>query len=227
MVDDLKSARAKRVKREAEKKAKQANKATRKTQEQTPRQQKTTKSSNLTTSKPTQSNLASGAFTAESLSSLIPTFTPEQFSISDPLNPSGLPQISEARHEELKRIYDEGIYAVKVHGYAQDYGAEVVNTVGKAAKFRANSYAAAKQFELSEANRYSYLSQVEATAREARNYQISQAQTTANEQIAASTEQELAEKVEIAEIKVQLARTNKQKLLDKLNQEQQRIDLPA
>lgn len=159
------------------------------------------------------------ALTPDSISAQLPSFNPENYKISDPLNPpSSLEQVSQVAYDSGEAIYQGVIRALKLRGLAFDVGRETFTVVGKQAKAFGAGIKAATAIKAVEGDYYDYLSQAETTDQKSITLSTNIHRTDVERDIAVHTQSELDEKLNQSEIAAELARAKTQEKQSSLNQ---------
>ncbi len=157
--------------------------------------------------------------TPEQISSQLPTWNPESYRITDPLNPpTSLPQVSQIDFDTNSAIYEGGIRAAKLTGLSFDLGKEVFTTLGKQAKAFGAGIKTATAIKAVEGDYYDYLSQVETTDQKSISLSTNIHRTDVERDVSVHTQGELDEKLNQAKIAADLARAKTQEKQSSLNQ---------
>lgn len=159
----------------------------------------------------------------DQIASLLPTFNPDSYRITDPLTPSEtLPQVGEAQFEKGMTIYQGTQRALKLTGAAFDTARERFVTIGKQTDAFSAGIATATKFEKAKGNYIDYLGQLETNEQKTIALDLSQTKTQADQTIAGFNKIELTEKQKQAEISANLAvsqTTQKQTQLDEFRKQ--------
>lgn len=140
----------------------------------------------------------------ELLPAQMPIFHPEQYHISDPLNPSAsLPQASQSQLDNGLKIYQGATRALQLTGAALDLTRERFTVVGKHAKAFGAGIQASTEIEKVCGNYIDYLNQKEITNQKSVTLDVSQAKTITDTNIAVYSKDELNQKLRQAELKAE------------------------
>jgi hypothetical protein len=159
----------------------------------------------------------------DQIASLLPTFNPDSYRISDPLNPpESLPQVSEAQFEKGMTIYQGTQRALKLTGAAFDTARERFTVIGKQTDAFSAGIQTATKFEKAKGNYLDYQGQLETNEQKTIALDVAQYKTATDKTIAGFSKTEMGEKQKQAEISAQksIAETsNKQSQLDEFRKQ--------
>lgn len=142
----------------------------------------------------------------EQISAQMPQFSPENYQISDPLNPpTSIPQVSQTDYEQREGIYQGGIRALKMTGLGFDLTREKFTVIGKQAKAFGAGIKAATALESVKGDYLDYQSQVENTSQKSISLGTNQHKTSVDQTKSTYSQQEMDEKLEQARIAADLA----------------------
>lgn len=135
---------------------------------------------------------------------MMPPFQPNQYHISDPLNPpETLPQASQSQLDKGMKIYEGSTRALKLTGAALDLTREKFTVIGKHSKAFGAGIQAATEIEKVKGNYLDYLNQKEVTSQKSVVLDVSQNKTVIDTNIAIYSKDELAQKLKQAELKAE------------------------
>lgn len=144
--------------------------------------------------------------TPDEVAGMLPTFSQDEYKITDPLNPStSMPQITEVEYEERSGIYKGAQRALKLTGDAFDMARERFSTIIKQAKAFGEGIKSATEFEKVRGNYFDYLNQLQTNEQKSIALDVSQHKTTTDRSKAAYSKSEMDEKLRQAEIAAEKA----------------------
>jgi hypothetical protein len=115
---------------------------------------------------------------------MMPSFQPNQYHISDPLNPNDtLPQATQSQFDKGMKIYEGATRALKLTGAALDLTREKFTVIGKHSKAFGAGIQAATEIEKVKGNYLDYLNQKEVTTQKSVAFDVSQVKTIADTNI--------------------------------------------
>ena len=142
----------------------------------------------------------------DQIAAQMPQFSPENYQISDPLNPpTSIPQVSQTDFDQREAIYEGGIRALKLTGLGFDLTREKFTVIGKQAKAFGAGIKAATALEAVKGDYLDYQSQVETTSQKSIALGTNQHKTTTDQTKSTYSQQEMDEKLEQARIAADLA----------------------
>ncbi|MBD2731874.1 hypothetical protein H6G96_37800 [Nostoc sp. FACHB-892] len=135
---------------------------------------------------------------------MMPPFQPNQYHISDPLNPpETLPQATQSQLDKGMKIYEGATRSLKLTGAALDLTREKFTVIGKHSKAFGAGIQAATEIERVKGNYLDYLNQKEVTTQKSVSLDVSQVKTIADTNISVYSKDELNQKLVLAEIKAE------------------------
>lgn len=135
---------------------------------------------------------------------MMPPFQPNQYHISDPLNPpETLPQATQSQFDKGMKIYEGSTRALKLTGAALDLTREKFTVIGKHSKAFGAGIQAATEIEKVKGNYLDYLNQKEVTIQKSVALDVSQVKTIADTNISVYSKDELDQKLLQAQIKAE------------------------
>ncbi|PHM07783.1 hypothetical protein [Nostoc sp. 'Peltigera malacea cyanobiont' DB3992] len=135
---------------------------------------------------------------------MMPPFQPNQYHISDPLNPpETLPQASQSQLDKGMKIYEGATRSLKLTGAALDLTREKFTVIGKHSKAFGAGIQAATEIEKVKGNYLDYLNQKEVTTQKSVSLDVSQVKTIADTNISVYSKDELNQKLLQAQIKAE------------------------
>ncbi|MBG1271061.1 hypothetical protein [Nostoc sp. WHI] len=135
---------------------------------------------------------------------MMPPFQPNQYHISDPLNPpETLPQASQSQFDKGMKIYEGATRSLKLTGAALDLTREKFTVIGKHSKAFGAGIQAATEIEKVKGNYTDYLNQKEVTTQKSVVLDVSQVKTIADTNISVYSKDELNQKLLQAQIKAE------------------------
>ncbi|MFW9261664.1 hypothetical protein [Nostoc sp. CALU 546] len=138
---------------------------------------------------------------------MMPPFQPNQYHISDPLNPpETLPQASQSQLDKGMKIYEGSTRALKLTGAALDLTREKFTVIGKHSKAFGAGIQAATEIEKVKGNYLDYLNQKEVTTQKSVVLDVNQVKTVADTSISIHSKDELNQKLLQASIKAEESR---------------------
>ncbi|NER45846.1 MAG: hypothetical protein F6J92_03995 [Symploca sp. SIO1A3] len=162
--------------------------------------------------------------TPEMVVKTLPSFNPNDYGISNPLQPpQNLPQVNELDFESLMSTYQGAIRALKLTGQAFDLTGERYVTEGKKAKAYGAGLDAGIEFEKAKAKLYKYHTQVENTDQAESHYNLAVKRTGVVEKINEYAGTELDENLEKARVKSEAAKLQRQSAESKLSELQKQL----
>ncbi|HYX18980.1 MAG TPA: hypothetical protein VE944_32440 [Nostoc sp.] len=142
--------------------------------------------------------------TPDLIPGMMPPFQPNQYQISDPLNPpENLPQATQSQFDKGMKIYEGSTRALKLTGAALDLTREKFTVIGKHSKAFGAGIQAATEIEKVKGNYLDYLSQKEVTSQKSVTLDVSQVKTIADTNISVYSKDELNQKLLQAQIKAE------------------------
>jgi hypothetical protein len=149
----------------------------------------------------------------------MPQFSPDNYQISDPLNPpTSIPQVSQTDYDQREGIYQGGIRALKLTGLGFDLTREKFTVIGKQAKAFGAGIKAATALEAVKGDYLDYQNQVETTSQKSIALGTSQHKTATDQTKSTYSQQEMDEKLEQARIAADLAAEQTKEKLSGLDQ---------
>lgn len=162
--------------------------------------------------------------TPEMVVKALPSFNPNDYGISNPLQPpQNLPQVNELDFESGMSTYQGAIRALKLTGQAFDLTGERYVTEGKKAKAYGAGLDAGIEFEKAKAKLYKYHTQIENTEQAESNYGLAVKRTGVVEKINEYAGTELDENLEKARVKSEAAKLQRQSAESKLSELQKQL----
>ena len=135
---------------------------------------------------------------------MMPSFQPNQYHISDPLNPpETLPQVTQIQLDKGMKIYEGATRSLKLTGAALDLTREKFTVIGKHSKAFGAGIQAATEIEKVKGNYLDYLNQKEVTTQKSVALDVSQVKTIADTNISIYSKDELDQKLAQAQIKAE------------------------
>ena len=135
---------------------------------------------------------------------MMPPFQPNQYHISDPLNPpENLPIATQSQLDIGMKIYEGSTRALKLTGAALDLTREKFTVIGKHSKAFGAGIQAATEIEKVKGNYLDYLNQKEVTTQKSVALDVSQVKTIADTNISVYSKDELDQKLLQAQIKAE------------------------
>ncbi|WP_375449041.1 hypothetical protein [uncultured Nostoc sp.] len=135
---------------------------------------------------------------------MMPPFQPNQYHISDPLNPpETLPQATQSQFDKGMKIYEGATRSLKLTGAALDLTREKFTVIGKHSKAFGAGIQAATEIEKVKGNYLDYLNQKEVTTQKSVALDVSQVKTIADTNISVYSKDELNQKLLQAQIKAE------------------------
>ncbi|MFS0519785.1 hypothetical protein ACEYW6_34515 [Nostoc sp. UIC 10607] len=142
--------------------------------------------------------------TPDLIPGMMPPFQPNQYHISDPLNPpETLPQASQSQFDKGMKIYEGATRSLKLTGAALDLTREKFTVIGKHSKAFGAGIQAATEIEKVKGNYIDYLNQKEVTTQKSVVLDVSQVKTIADTNISVYSKDELNQKLLQAQIKAE------------------------
>ncbi|QHG20975.1 MULTISPECIES: hypothetical protein [unclassified Nostoc] len=142
--------------------------------------------------------------TPDLIPGMMPPFQPNQYHISDPLNPpETLPQATQSQLDKGMKIYEGSTRALKLTGAALDLTREKFTVIGKHSKAFGAGIQAATEIEKVKGNYLDYLNQKEVTTQKSISLDVSQVKTSADTNISVYSKDELNQKLLQAQIKAE------------------------
>ncbi|HEY9799252.1 MAG TPA: hypothetical protein V6D25_02755 [Leptolyngbyaceae cyanobacterium] len=142
--------------------------------------------------------------TPDLIPGMMPIFHPNQYHVTDPLNPSeSIPQATEAQFDKGMKIYEGATRALKLTGAALDLTREKFTVVGKHSKAIGAGIQAATEIEKVRGNYLDYLNQKEVTSQKQVTLDVNQVKTVTDTNIAVYSKDELVQKLKQAELKAE------------------------
>ena len=142
--------------------------------------------------------------TPDLIPGMMPPFQPNQYHISDPLNPpETLPQATQSQLDKGMKIYEGSTRALKLTGAALDLTREKFTVIGKHSKAFGAGIQAATEIEKVKGNYLDYLNQKEVTTQKSVALDVSQVKTIADTNISVYSKDELDQKLLQAQIKAE------------------------
>ncbi len=142
--------------------------------------------------------------TPDLIPGMMPPFQPNQYHISDPLNPpETLPQATQSQFDKGMKIYEGSTRALKLTGAALDLTREKFTVIGKHSKAFGAGIQAATEIEKVRGNYLDYLNQKEVTTQKSITLDFNQVKTVADTNISVHTKDELNQKLLQAQIKAE------------------------
>ncbi|NEQ64795.1 MAG: hypothetical protein F6K21_04670 [Symploca sp. SIO2D2] len=162
--------------------------------------------------------------TPEMVVQVLPSFNPDNYTVSNPLlPPQDLPQVNELDFESGMSTYQGAIRALKLTGIAFDLTGERYVTEGKKAKAYGAGLDAGIEFEKAKAKLYKYHTQVENTEQAESHYNLAVKRTGVVEKINEYAEEELDETLEKSRIKAEQAKLQRKSAENKLSELQKQL----
>lgn len=135
---------------------------------------------------------------------MMPSFQPNQYHISDPLNPpETLPQATQSQHDLGMKIYEGATRSLKLTGAALDLTREKFTAIGKHSKAFGAGVLAATEVEKVKGNYLDYLNQKEITTQKSVSLDVNQVKTVTDTNISVHSKDELNQKLLQAQIKAE------------------------
>lgn len=135
---------------------------------------------------------------------MTPPFQPNQYHISEPLNPpETLPQATQSQLDKGMKIYEGATRALKLTGAALDLTREKFVVAGKHSRAFGAGIQAATQIEKVRGDYLDYLSQKEITTQKSVTLDVNQIKTVADTNTAIYSKDELEQKLLQAQIKAE------------------------
>ncbi|MHC0068166.1 hypothetical protein ACWATR_35770 [Nostoc sp. UIC 10890] len=145
--------------------------------------------------------------TPDLIPGMMPPFQPNQYHISDPLNPpETLPQATQSQLDKGMKIYEGSTRALKLTGAALDLTREKFTVIGKHSKAFGAGIQAATEIEKVKGNYLDYLNQKEVTTQKSVVLDVNQVKTVADTSISVHSKDELNQKLLQASIKAEESR---------------------
>ncbi|MBD2415945.1 hypothetical protein FACHB389_30210 [Nostoc calcicola FACHB-389] len=145
--------------------------------------------------------------TPELVPGMMPAFQPNQYHISDALNPpETLPQATQSQLDKGMKVYEGASRALQLTGAALDLTREKFTVIGKHAKAFGAGIQAATEIEKVRGNYIDYLNQKEITSQKTVTLDVSQAKTITDTNIAVFSKDELNQRLKQAELKAEETR---------------------
>ncbi|MEH1803505.1 hypothetical protein [Nostoc sp.] len=142
--------------------------------------------------------------TPDLIPAMMPPFQPNQYHISDPLNPNDtLPQATQSQFDKGMKIYEGATRSLKLTGAALDLTREKFTVIGKHSKAFGAGIQAATEIEKVKGNYLDYLNQKEVTTQKSVALDVSQVKTIADTNISVYSKDELNQKLLQAQIKAE------------------------
>lgn len=142
--------------------------------------------------------------TPDLIPGMMPPFQPNQYHVSDPLNPpDNLPQATQSQLDKGMKIYEGATRSLKLTGAALDLTREKFTVIGKHSKAFGAGVQAATEIEKVKGNYLDYLNQKEVTTQKSVVLDVSQVRTIADTKISIHSKDELNQKLLQAEIKAE------------------------
>ncbi|QHG21073.1 hypothetical protein [Nostoc sp. ATCC 53789] len=173
------------------------------------RNQNSTSSTNSTSTTPATVPIDSRipgllTVTPDLIPGMMPPFQPNQYHISDPLNPpETLPQATQSQLDKGMKIYEGATRSLKLTGAALDLTREKFTVIGKHSKAFDAGIQAATEIEKVKGNYLDYLNQKEVTTQKSVALDVSQVKTIADTNISVYSKDELNQKLLQAQIKAE------------------------
>ncbi|MBD2564513.1 MULTISPECIES: hypothetical protein [Nostoc] len=173
------------------------------------RNQNSTSSTNSTSATPATTPIDSRipgllTVTPDLVPGMMPPFQPNQYHISDPLNPpETLPQATQSQLDKGMKIYEGATRSLKLTGAALDLTREKFTVIGKHSKAFGAGIQAATEIEKVKGNYLDYLNQKEVTTQKSVALDVSQVKTSADTNISVYSKDELNQKLLQAQIKAE------------------------
>ncbi len=173
------------------------------------RKQNSTSSTNSTSATPATVPIDSRipgllTVTPDLIPGMMPPFQPNQYHISDPLNPpETLPQATQSQFDRGMKIYEGATRSLKLTGAALDLTREKFTVIGKHSKAFGAGIQAATEIEKVKGNYIDYLNQKEVTTQKSVALDVSQVKTIADTNISVYSKDELNQKLLQAQIKAE------------------------
>ncbi|RCJ32050.1 hypothetical protein A6769_28810 [Nostoc punctiforme NIES-2108] len=145
--------------------------------------------------------------TPDLIPGMMPPFQPNQYHISDPLNPpETLPQATQSQLDKGMKIYEGSTRALKLTGAALDLTREKFTVIGKHSKAFSAGIQGATEIEKVKGNYLDYLNQKEVTTQKSVVLDVNQVKTVADTSISVHSKDELNQKLLQASIKAEESR---------------------
>lgn len=173
------------------------------------RNQNSTSSTNSTSATPATVPIDSRipgllTVTPDLIPGMMPPFQPNQYHISDSLNPpETLPQATQSQLDKGMKIYEGATRSLKLTGAALDLTREKFTVIGKHSKAFGTGIQAATEIEKVKGNYLDYLNQKEVTTQKSVALDVSQVKTIADTNISVYSKDELNQKLLQAQIKAE------------------------
>jgi len=162
--------------------------------------------------------------TPEMVVKVLPSFNPDNYTVSNPLlPPQDLPQVNELDFESGMSTYQGAIRALKLTGQAFDLTGERYVTEGKKAKAYGAGLDAGIEFEKAKAKLYKYHTQVENTEQAESYYNLAVKRTGVVDKNNEYAGTELDENLEKARVKSEVAKLQRQSAESKLSELQKQF----
>lgn len=161
--------------------------------------------------------------TLDQLPGSMPQFQPNQYHISDPINPPSMPQATQAQLDKGLAVYEGAQRALKLTGAAFDTTREKFGVMGKQAKAFGAGIQAASEFEKVKGNYLDYLAAVQSTEQKAIKLDVATTATTTETEIAVHSKEEIAQKLIQAGLKAEKAVLDTQHKQGALNSFKQQL----
>ncbi|NES25739.1 MAG: hypothetical protein F6K41_44315, partial [Symploca sp. SIO3E6] len=162
--------------------------------------------------------------TPEMVVKVLPSFNPDNYTVSNPLlPPQDLPQVNELNFESGMSTYQGAIRALKLTGQAFDLTGERYVTEGKKAKAYGAGLDAGIEFEKAKAKLYKYHTQVENTEQAESYYNLAVKRTGVVDKNNEYAGTELDENLEKARVKSEVAKLQRQSAESKLSELQKQF----
>lgn len=164
-------------------------------------------------------------FTPEKIEGMLPQFDDSKYQVTDALNPSeSIPQVSQQHYEKSEAIFQGGLKALKLHGFAFDMGKERITTLGKKVKAVGAGIKLATEVERVKGDFFDYLNQGETNKQKSIALNVATHKTATDTQKAVYDVQSLDEKLEQARISADLATAQTQEKLSGLTEFQKQLN---
>ncbi|MBN3945087.1 MAG: hypothetical protein HWQ38_00750 [Nostoc sp. NMS7] len=142
--------------------------------------------------------------TPDLIPGMMPPFQPNQYHISDPLNPpDNLPQATQSQLDKGMKIYEGATRSLKLTGAALDLTREKFTVIAKHSRAFGSGVQAATEIEKVKGNYLDYLNQKEVTTQKSVSLDVSQVKTISDTNISVYSKDELNQKLLQAQIKAE------------------------
>jgi len=157
-------------------------------------------------------------FSPTNLAGMMPNFNPDNYQITDPLNPGQLPYTTQEQYDKAITIYEGAQRSLRLNSAAFDTTKERFTAIGKHAQMVGQGIKTAVETEKVKGTYLTYLGQVEANKQGEIALNLATTKTQNDNQISQHTRVEMSEKLRQAEINAEIAKAKTAEALGKLNE---------